>query len=96
MTWKKNKKKFNSTKITVKIEQKWTEYQCSPEILYLDNSSKKANFEKIFLMSNSTVDELFNDTLTFIYDEYIDRPKLSEHKKPFEYIVPPPQVGSEQ
>ena len=34
--------------------------------------------------------------LTFLYDEYIDRPKLSEQKKPFEYIVPPPQVGSEQ
>ena len=29
--------------------------------------------------------------LTFLYDEYIDRPKLSEQKKPFEYIVPPPQ-----
>ena len=35
--------------------------------------------------------------LTFLYDEYIDRPKLTEQKKnPFEYIVPPPpppQVG---
>ena len=28
--------------------------------------------------------------LSFLYDEYIDRPKLSEQKKPFEYIVPPP------
>ena len=34
--------------------------------------------------------------LTFLYDEYIDRPKLSEQKKPFEYIVLPPQVGPEQ
>ena len=34
--------------------------------------------------------------LTFLYDEYIDRLKLSEQKTPFEYIVPPPQVGSEQ
>ena len=25
-----------------------------------------------------------------LYDEYIDRPKLTEQKKPFEYIVPPP------
>ena len=32
--------------------------------------------------------------LTFLYDEYIDRPKLTEQKNPFEYIVPPPQVGS--
>ena len=29
--------------------------------------------------------------LAFLYDEYIDRPKLSEQQKnPFEYIVPPP------
>ena len=34
--------------------------------------------------------------LTFLYKEYIDRPKMSEQKKTFEYIVPPPQVGSEQ
>ena len=25
-----------------------------------------------------------------LYDEYIDRPKLTEQKKPSEYIVPPP------
>ena len=30
-----------------------------------------------------------------LYDEYIDRPKLTEQKNPFEYIVPP-QEGSEQ
>ena len=34
--------------------------------------------------------------LTFLRDEYIDRPKLTELKKSFEYIIPPPQVGSEQ
>ena len=31
--------------------------------------------------------------LIFLYDEYIDRPKLSEQKNPFEYIVPPPTSG---
>ena len=31
-----------------------------------------------------------------LYDEYMDRRKLTEQKKPFEYIVPPPQEGSEQ
>ena len=30
-----------------------------------------------------------------LYDEYIDRPKLSKQKKPFEFTVPP-QEGSEQ
>ena len=33
--------------------------------------------------------------VTFLYDEYIDRPKLSEQKKPFEYIFPPPTNGVE-
>ena len=41
---------------------------------------------------------LFNDTT--LYDEYIDRPKLSEQlkKNPVEYIVPPSPLkcGSEQ
>ena len=27
---------------------------------------------------------------TFLCDEYVDRPKLTEQKNPFEYIVPPP------
>ena len=37
--------------------------------------------------------------LTILYDEYIDRPKLTEQKKnPVEYIVPPSPLkwGSEQ
>ena len=36
--------------------------------------------------------------LATLYDEYIDRPKLSEQKEPFEYIVPPSPLkwGSEQ
>ena len=28
-----------------------------------------------------------------LYDEYIDRPKLTEQKNPFEYIVPSPSRG---
>ena len=28
--------------------------------------------------------------LTTLYDDYIDRPKLSEQKNLFEYILPPP------
>ena len=31
--------------------------------------------------------------LTTLYDEYIDRSKLTEQKNPFEYIVIPPQEG---
>ena len=35
-------------------------------------------------------------SLTTLYDEYIDRKKLSEQKKPVECIVPPPsrEVGT--
>ena len=32
-------------------------------------------------------------SVSTLYDEYIDRPKLSEQKNPFEYIVPPPSRG---
>ena len=31
--------------------------------------------------------------LTFLYDEFIDRPKLTEQKNPFDYIVPSPTRG---
>ena len=31
--------------------------------------------------------------LTFLYDEYIDGPKLNEQKNSFEYIVPPSASG---
>ena len=31
--------------------------------------------------------------LTFLCDEYIDRPKLTEQKNPFEYIVAPPPTS---
>ena len=36
--------------------------------------------------------------LTTLYDDYIDRPKLSEQKNPVEYIVPPSPLkwGSER
>ena len=48
--------------------------------LNLDNSSKNTKFKKMYWIPNSTRDELFNDTN--LYEEYIDRPKLTEQKKP--------------
>ena len=47
-------------------------------------------FQKIFLILNSTLDVLFNDTLTSLYDEYIDRPKLSEQKNPIQVYCSSP------
>ena len=35
-------------------------------------------------------------TLTTLYDEYIDRSRMTVKRNPFEYIVPPPSRGSEQ
>ena len=69
--------------------------RCSRKTLILDNSSKNAKFKKSFLIRFLRWTSFLMIPLTFLYDEYIDRPKLSE-KKPFEYIVTPPQVGSEQ
>ena len=72
--------------------------QCSHETLNLDNSSKKTKFKKIFLISNSTLDELFNDTTHISLRWIYWSAKIHGTKKnPFEYIAPPPpQVGSEQ
>ena len=50
------------TKITVKVNKSEPYIQCSHENLNLDNSSKKTKLKKIFLILNSTLDELFNDT----------------------------------
>ena len=44
------------------------------------NPRKKNEIQKIFLVSNSTLEELLTIPLTFLYDEYIDRPNLSEQK----------------
>ena len=49
---------------------------------------KKNEFQKSLIL-NSALNVLFNDT-TKISVRYIDRPKLTEQKNPFEYIVPPP------
>ena len=64
-----------------------------PQNFNLDNSKKDAKLKKNCLISNSTLEEFLTTTLTFLYDEYIDRPKLSEQKKLFEYLVPPPKSG---
>ena len=63
-----------------KCEQNHANITCSHNTLDLDNSSKK-KFEKFFLISNSTLDELSMTPLTFLCDEYIDRSKLTEQKK---------------
>ena len=47
-----------------------------------DNSLEKTKFNYIFFIPYSALDDLFNDTHTTLYDEYIDRSKLNETKKP--------------
>ena len=41
---------------------------------------QKNNDQKIFLILNSTLDQFLMIQLTFLCNEYIDRPKLSEQK----------------
>ena len=55
-------KNVNSTKIAVKVNKSEPNIPCSHEILNLNNSSKKTKFKKLFSISNSTLDELSNDT----------------------------------
>ena len=55
------------------------------------NSKKYFYFETSFLRWR----RFLMIRLTFLYDEYIDRPKFSERKKnAFEYIPPPPPPTS--
>ena len=67
------------------------------QILDLDNSPYKTKSEKIFFdIPGCTCFLLIR--LTNHYDEYIDSPKLTDQKKPYEYIDPPSPLngGSEQ
>ena len=34
--------------------------------------------------------------LSIFYDDYMNRPDLTEEKRPFEYVVPPPLCGLDQ
>ena len=57
-------------------------FLCPHKTLNLDNSSEKTKFKKIFLIANSTLDELFNDT-THISLRWIYRSaKIVWTKKP--------------
>ena len=73
-----------------KTEQNIT---CSHKTSILDNSSRKQNSKKS-LVSNSSLDVLFNDT-THISLRWIYRSAkiVWTKKNPFEYIVPPPTSG---
>ena len=66
----------------------------SHETLNLDNSSEKKEIQKKIFISNSTLDELFNDTthisLAWIY---ISAKIVWTKKNPYECIVPPPTSG---
>ena len=52
-----------------------------PRYLPVKNENQKNLFNSILYASQP---------VSTLYDEYIDRPKLTEQKNPFEYIVPAP------
>ena len=63
---------------------------CSHKTSILDNSSKNTKVkQKHFYFQILGWTNFLMIPLTFLYDEYIDRPKLTEQKKPI-------WVGSEQ
>ena len=57
--------------------------------LNLDKSLDKTNLKNYFFLYILRVTGFSMIPPTTLYDEYIDRPKLTEQKKPFKYIVPP-------
>ena len=74
------------SKIFAKSVQNHAIIACSHKNLNLDHSSKITRFKKIFLIPYSTLDGFSNDTTHFSLQEYIDRPKWSEQKNPFESL----------
>ena len=60
-----------------------------PRYLPVKNKKSKKSFQFHILRWTS----FLMTPVSTLYDEYIDRPKLTEQKNPFEYIVPPPSRG---
>ena len=81
-------------KIKLKVNKIMSNFLCSPKILNLDISSEKTKFKKkSFKLLTLHWTSCLMIPLTFLHDANIDRSKLSEQKKTFEYIVPPPTSG---
>ena len=59
----------------------WIKLSNIHKTLNLDNSPLKTKFDKIFLIKYSRMYAFLMIPLKILYDEYIDRPKLSEQKK---------------
>ena len=55
--------------------------------------SRKRNADKSFIFHILRWTGFLMILLTTLYDDYIDRSKLSEHKNAVEYIVTPPSRG---
>ena len=83
-------------KTTLKVNKKMSNIPCSHKSSILDKSSKNEILKKSFKIRILRWTSFLKIPLTFLYDEYIDWPKLSEKKNPVEYIVPPPtsEVGT--
>ena len=58
--------------------------------LNLDRCLEKNEIQKTFKIHTLLCTGFLLIPITTLYDENIDRPKLTEQKNPFEYIVPPP------
>ena len=76
-------------KITLKVNKICVHTKLQPSITRKKNEIQK----NLFLFRILRWTSFLMIPLTFLCDEYIDRPKFSEQKNPFEYIVPTPKSG---
>ena len=78
-------------KISLNVSEIMLIIPFSHKITILDNSSEKANLKKIFLVSNSTLDDLFNGTthmsLYFLESLNLDI-SLSKTKIKKNFLIP--------
>ena len=81
------------TKMRLKVNKIMSNALCSHKTLNLDNYSKITKFRKIFLISNSTLDELFNDTNNISLRWIYRSPKLTNKKNHFCILFLPHKWG---
>ena len=87
-------KGLNLKKKCTKSEQNQAKYPVvHTKLQPLITPRKKRNSKKSFHFPSLRWTSFLMIPLTILYDEYIDQPKLTEQKNPFEYIVPPPTSG---
>ena len=94
LVWRKLKKDLSLKKIVLKVNNHAKDPIVHTKLQSSITPRKKTKFKKIFLLLNSTLDQLFNDTTHISLRRIYRSAKIHWTKKnPFEYIVPSPTSG---